>query len=61
MRYSVRGLPRPDSISAFTLGANPIADERLPLPSALLANRRIAYTHANNPALGCFAARIERN
>ena len=61
MRYPVRGLPRPDSISGFTLDANPIADERLPLPSALLADRGIAYIHAHNPAHCCFAARIERN
>lgn len=61
MQYSVHGLTRQDPISGFALHTNPIADERLSLPSALLANRRIAYIHADNPAHGCFAARIERN
>ena len=61
MSYSVHGLPRQEPVAGFTLDANPIADERLPSRSALLADRRIAYIHAHNAAHGYFAARIERN
>ena len=61
MTYSVHGLPRQDPVAGFTLDADPIDAERLLMPSALLADRRIAYIHAHNAAHGCFAARIERN
>ena len=61
MTYSVHALPRQDPILGFAHDADALAAERLLMPSALLADWRIAYIHAHNAAHGCVAARIERN
>ena len=61
MPYSVHGLPRQDPISRCALDADAPGDEKLLIVSALLADRRIAYSDAHNAAHGCFSARIERN